>query len=80
MIPVHYVATTNLLLVGFVHSVEYGLLYAIEQITGCETKPCFVTPSDFQMQMHHQEESRSRVETTPATEIESLKAFRLRPR
>ena len=49
MIPVHYVVRTNLLLVGFVHSIEYGLLYAIEQITGCETKPCFVTPSDFKI-------------------------------
>ena len=53
MIPVHYVAATNLLLVGFVHGIEYGLLYAIEQITGCKTKPCFVTPSDFQIQMQH---------------------------
>ena len=45
MIPVHYVVRTNLLLVGFVHSVEYELLYAIEQMTGCETKPCFLTPT-----------------------------------
>lgn len=50
-IPLHYVAATNLLLVGFVHGVEYGLLYAIEKMTGCKTQPCFVTPSDFQNQM-----------------------------
>jgi hypothetical protein len=50
MIPVHHVAATNLLLIGFVHSVEYGLLYAIEQMTGCQTKPCFITPSDFCLQ------------------------------
>src|ERR1700733_6801180 len=56
MIPVHYVVRTNLLLVGFVHNVEYGLLFAIEQITGCETKPCFVTPSDFKTQMQQQQE------------------------
>jgi hypothetical protein len=55
MIPVHYVVRTNLLLVGFVHNVEYGLLLAIEQITGCETKPCFVTPSDFKTQMQQQQ-------------------------
>jgi len=55
MIPVHYVVSTNLLLVGFVHNVEYGLLFAIEQITGCETKPCFVTPSDFKTQMQQQQ-------------------------
>lgn len=58
MTPVHYVATTNLLLVGFVHSIEYGLLYAIEQITGSKTKPCFVTPSDFQIQLLHQEKEQ----------------------
>lgn len=54
MVPVHYVAATNLLLVGFVHGIEYELLYAIEQMTGCTTKPCFVTPSDFLLQMQAQ--------------------------
>lgn len=56
MIPVHYVAATNLLLVGFVYGIEYGLLYAIERMTGCKTKPCFVTPSDFQIQMQQREQ------------------------
>jgi hypothetical protein len=56
MVPVHYVAATNLLLVGFVHGVEYGLLYAIEQMTGCKTRPCFVTPSDFRVQMQQREQ------------------------
>jgi len=51
-VPLHYVAATKLLLVGFVRGVEYGLLYAIEQLTGCKTQPCFVTPSDFQAQTH----------------------------
>jgi len=51
MIPVHYVPATNLLLVGFVHSIEYGLLYTVEQLTGCKTTPCFVTPSAFQIKM-----------------------------
>jgi hypothetical protein len=49
-VPVHYVAATRLLLVGFVRGVEYGLLYAIEKITGCRTQPCFVTPSDYEIQ------------------------------
>jgi len=56
MIPLHYVAATNMLLVGFVHNVEYGLLYAIEKMTGCKTQPCFVTPSDFQIKMHQREQ------------------------
>jgi Type II secretion system (T2SS), protein E, N-terminal domain len=69
MIPVHYVVRTNLLLVGFVHNVEYGLLYAIEQITGCETKPCFVTPSDFQTQMLQQQKEVERPGFTPVREL-----------
>jgi hypothetical protein len=51
MIPLHYTAATNLLLVGFVCGVEYGVLYAIEKMTGCKTEACFVTPSDFRIQM-----------------------------
>jgi hypothetical protein len=68
MIPVHYAVRTNLLLVGFVHTVEYGLLYAIEQITECETKPCFVTPSDFQTQLQQQQKEQEQLELTPARE------------
>jgi hypothetical protein len=56
MIPLHYASATNLLLVGFVHGIEYGVLYAIEQITGCKTTPCFVTPGDFQTQMQQKEQ------------------------
>jgi hypothetical protein len=52
------VEATNLLFFGFVHSVEYGLLYTIEQMTECTTKPCFVTPSDFQIQMSHRERAQ----------------------
>jgi hypothetical protein len=55
MVPVHYVASTYSLLAGFLHSIEYGLLYAIEQITRCSTKPCFVAPSDFKLQMEQQQ-------------------------
>jgi hypothetical protein len=69
MIPVHYVVSTNLLLVGFVHSIEYGLLYAIEQITGCETKPCFVTPTDFRMKMQQQEKEQEQPGYNPAREL-----------
>jgi Type II secretion system (T2SS), protein E, N-terminal domain len=70
MIPVHYGVRTNLLLVGFVHNVEYGLLYAIEQITGCETKPCFVTPGDFQTQMQQQRQELEQPGFIPARELE----------
>jgi hypothetical protein len=65
MVPLHYVAATNQLLVGFVQSIEYGILYAIEQILGCKTQPCFVTPSDFQGQMF-QREQLQKLELTPS--------------
>jgi len=51
MTPLHHVASTNSLLVGFVNGVEYGPLYAIEQITGCKTQACFITPTEFEAQM-----------------------------
>ncbi len=69
MVPVHYVTRTNLLLVGFVHGVEYELLYAIEQMTGCETKPCFLTPTDFLIQMRKGEEVRGEAEDNRPREI-----------
>jgi hypothetical protein len=72
MIPVHYVAETNLLFVGFVHSIEYGLLYAIEQMTGCKTKPCFVTPSDFQIQMHQREKGQGADTSIREVKFESV--------
>ncbi len=59
-IPLHYVEATKLLLVGFVQGVEYGLLYAIEQIAGCKTQACFVTPSHFEVRMREIEQTRER--------------------
>lgn len=54
-VPLHYVPAKKLLLVGFVRGIEYGLLYAIERMTGCKAQPCFVTASDFQCQRHQRE-------------------------
>jgi hypothetical protein len=73
-IPVHYVAATKVLLMGFVQEIEYGLLYAIEQITGCKTQPCFVTPSDFQSQMQERERSPmlSQGETSKEVRIDGV--------
>ncbi len=68
-IPLHYVAATKLLLVGFVQSVEYGLLYAIEQITGCKTQPCFVTPSEFQAQLEKKEHQATEVAEESRKEV-----------
>lgn len=68
-IALHYVTATKRLLVGFVHSVEYGLLYAIEQMTGCKTQPCFVTPSDFRNQIELRQLALERFEDAKPKEI-----------
>jgi len=52
MIPLHYTRARNLLLVGFVHSIEYGLLYLIERMTGHKTEPCFISMADFQSHLN----------------------------
>jgi hypothetical protein len=69
VIPLHYVAAKNLLFVGFVHGVEYGLLYAIEKMTGCKTQPCFVTPSDFQSQMQQRKQVQTQGDDTVLNEV-----------
>jgi hypothetical protein len=69
MIPLHYAAATNLLLVGFVRGVEYGLLYAIEKMTGCKTEPCFVTPSDFRTQMQQWQRMETDYGDKPLREV-----------
>jgi hypothetical protein len=69
VIPIHHVAATNLLLVGFVHGIEYGLLCAVERMTGCKTEPCFVTPSDFQLQMQLRNQLLERLGDTALREV-----------
>jgi hypothetical protein len=69
MIPLHYVAAKNLLLVGFVHGIEYALLYAIERITGSKTQPCFVTPSDFLEQVQQRAQAEDQLGEDAPTEV-----------
>ena len=45
MVPIHNASAADKLLVGFRDRINYGLLYAIEQVTGFKTTPCFLTPS-----------------------------------
>jgi hypothetical protein len=69
LIPLHHAAASNLLLVGFVHGIEYGLLYAIEQVTRCKTLPCFVTPSDFQIQVQQRDRALEGCRDTTPKEV-----------
>jgi hypothetical protein len=67
MVPLHYGAATNRLLIGFVYGIDYGALYTIEQMTGCKTQPCFVTPEDYQTQIQQE-----RVETGEPGTLKAL--------
>ncbi len=53
MIPLHYIHSTNTLMLGFVYGVEYAVLYSIEQMTGCRTRACLITPNDFALHMQY---------------------------
>jgi hypothetical protein len=54
MIPLRHPSGGEGLMVGFVNAIEYGPLYAIEQITKRKAQPCFVTPTDFLAQLETQ--------------------------
>jgi len=45
MVPVDFVATTATLHVAFGQEIDYGVLYAIEQMAGCRTQPCMAPAS-----------------------------------
>ena len=50
-VPLRYSQNGKRLLMGFVFRVEHRLLLALEQVTGCKTEPCFITPTEFEVQM-----------------------------
>ncbi len=45
MVPVDYVITRTTLHIAFGEAIDYGVLYAIEQMMGCHTEPCMAVPS-----------------------------------
>lgn len=45
MIPVAYVEATRALHIAFSEGLEYGVLYAIEQMLDCRTEACLAAPS-----------------------------------
>jgi len=48
MIPVEFVKSTSTLLVAFSDGIDYTMLYAVEQMLGCHTQPCVVSPAALQ--------------------------------
>jgi hypothetical protein len=49
--PLHYSVAAKRLLLGFVYRVDHTLLHALEQVLGCKAEACFVTATDFELQM-----------------------------
>ena len=53
MMPVRYVAQTNLFYMAFSDGVDYTALYAIEQMMGCRTEPCLISASLMDLALEH---------------------------
>jgi len=45
MIPVDFVEATSTLHIAFGEGIDYGVLYALEQMLGCHTEACLIRPS-----------------------------------
>ena len=45
MFPVNYVEATATLHMAFCEGIDHSVLYAIEQMTGCHTRPCMAPPT-----------------------------------
>jgi len=53
MIPLGFVEATATLHVAFGEGIDYGVLYAIEQIVGCHTESCMAVPSFVRSNLQH---------------------------
>lgn len=51
MVPVNYIESTATLVIAFADELDYSVLYAIEQMTGCHTEPCLAVPSFVRAQL-----------------------------
>lgn len=56
--PLHYSKSAKRIVIGFVYRVEHSLLQSLEQVTGCRTEPCFITPTEMHFQMERLEAGR----------------------
>jgi type IV pilus assembly protein PilB len=50
MLPVHFVAQTNKLVIGLAEFVEHRILSTIETMLDCTVVPCFITHDEFESQ------------------------------
>jgi len=56
--PLHHSKSTKRILMGFVYRVDDSLLQSLEQVTGCRTEPCFITPTEMHYQMERLESAQ----------------------
>jgi len=63
LVPVDYVESTGTLHVAFSQGIDYGVLYAIEQIAGCRTEPCMAAPSFVRQNLQSRSRRREENET-----------------
>ncbi len=57
-VPLHYCKSSKRMVIGFVYRVEHSLLHSLEQVTGCQVEPCFITPTELHYQMERLEAAR----------------------
>jgi hypothetical protein len=62
MMPVDYVEATSTLHIAFAQGVDYSVLYAIEQMAGCRTKPCMASTSLVRERLRTMSEDRTETE------------------
>lgn len=48
MVPLQFAKNTKRISVGFANKIEYGALYALEQLTDCKATPFLITANDFE--------------------------------
>ena len=68
MVPLQYAKNSKRISIGFANKLEYGALYAVEQMTGCKATPFLITAKDFE-----------RCLELPAPESSSEQLFETRP-
>lgn len=62
MVPVAYVEATSTLHMAFADGVDYGVLYALEQMLACHTEPCLAPPSLLRKRLQTWSEQRGESE------------------
>ena len=77
MLPVRYVARTQVLYIAFCRAVHYSLLYAVERLLDLTTRPCLITPEEWQWGLLRSEERPRKDEVSFVTTTSASEAARI---